>query len=126
MPRIIKFILTGLSNTGISFVAFSVSVHLLPATPIMAGVSQIISYASGILWSFILNNFWVFRESKKPRNTLIRFVTAQVCLMLLSAGSIAGATKTFPLPRELIWVVVMAAITVLNFITLQKWVFKPT
>jgi putative flippase GtrA len=125
MQRILKFLATGLSNTFISFVVFSTLVRHLPATPAMSGISQIVSYGCGILWSFMLNRLWVFRDVEQPKAAFPRFLAVQISCMFASAGAIAGASGTLHLPPELIWLAVMAAITILNFTLLQKWVFKP-
>jgi putative flippase GtrA len=125
MHRILKFLLTGVSNTFISLVVFSLLVRTLPATPAMTGISQIASYASGILWSFMLNHLWVFRGVEQPRAAFPRFLAVQIACMLTSAGAIAGTSRAIHVQPELIWLVVMAAITILNFTLLQKWVFKP-
>lgn len=93
--------------------------------PAMAALSQIASYSSGMVLSYFLNNFWVFRGERSAAEALPGFIASQVALMLLSALSMAVATHFFHTQPELIWVSVMALITLINFTVLKKLVFKP-
>jgi len=127
MRRIFKFLLVGSSNTILSLAVYSAMMRMLPHTGSMAAISQVISYSCGIAWSYLLNNFWVFRkqEQARPTEALPRFIASQLGLMLLSSLSMGVATSAIPLRPEFIWVAVMAGITVLNFTILRKWVFRP-
>lgn len=99
--------------------------RVLPTVPVMAALSQIASYSSGMLLSYLLNNFWVFRGKRSAAEALPGFIASQVALMLLSALAMALATHLFDTQPELIWVSVMAIITLVNFVVLKKLVFKP-
>ncbi|WP_168709997.1 GtrA family protein [Massilia sp. Mn16-1_5] len=122
--QILKFLVVGVSNTCVSLAVFSGLMRLLPSTPEMAALSQVASYASGMVLSYLLNNFWVFRGKRDAAKALPGFVGSQVGLMLLSAMSIAVATHFFDAPPEMIWMVVMTLITLINFTVLKQWVFK--
>ena len=98
--------------------------HVLPSVPVMVALSQIVSYASGMVFSYLLNNFWVFRGKRQPTGAVPGFIVSQLGLMMVSAASIATASHFVKARPEFIWVAVMAVITVANFIILRKWVFK--
>jgi putative flippase GtrA len=124
MRQVLKFLLVGASNSCVSLAVFSIAIRLLPATPVMTGLSQVVSYACGIVWSFAFNSTWVFRGQQGAPETFMRFMASQVALMFLSAAAMAGADRATQLRPEVIWVIVMGTITVLNFTVLKKWVFK--
>lgn len=124
MVQVFKFIAVGISNTCLSFAVFSMLVRILPPSPVMAAISQMASYLCGIVASYLLNRFWVFRVQRTPHRTLPKFIAVQTGLMVLSSAMIAIASAGLPVRIELIWVAVMTLITVLNFTFLKKWVFK--
>lgn len=124
IPRFAKFLTAGVSNTCLSLAVYSGLMRVLPAVPVMAALSQIASYTSGMILSYLLNNYWVFRGERRQSQALSGFVASQLGLMLFSAGAMAAATYLFDARPELIWVSVMSVVTVLNFTILSKWVFR--
>lgn len=124
MPQLLKFLLVGASNTVVSFLVFALVVNSLPANALMAGLSQAVSYSCGILWSYMLNNGWVFRGGAGAGQRFPRFVAAQLGMMVASIAGIAALSELTQWRAELVWVLVMAVVTVLNFLVMKKWVFK--
>jgi putative flippase GtrA len=122
--QILKFLVVGVGNTCLSLAVYSGMMRILPAEPEMAALSQIASYSSGMVLSYLLNNFWVFRGKRHAAKALPGFIGSQLALMLLSAMAMAIATYFFHAQPELIWVSVMTLITLINFAVLKKWVFK--
>lgn len=123
--QILKFLVVGVGNTCLSLAVYSGLMRILPAVPAMAALSQIASYSSGMVLSYVLNNFWVFRGERRAAEALPGFIASQLALMMLSALAMAIATHYVQTHPELIWVSVMTLITLLNFTVLRKWVFKP-
>ena len=124
IPRLFKFLTVGVSNTCVSLAVYSGLMRLLPNVPAMAALSQVASYSSGMVLSYLLNNYWVFRGERRAAQALPGFIASQLGLMLLSAAAMALATHFIQARPELIWIAVMAFITLLNFTILSKWVFK--
>jgi putative flippase GtrA len=122
--QILRFLVVGVGNTCLSLAVYSGLMRVLPAVPVMAALSQIASYSSGMVLSYVLNNFWVFRGERGAAEALPGFIASQLALMLLSALAMAVATHYVEAQPELIWVSVMTLITLINFTALRKWVFK--
>lgn len=116
-----KFIIIGISNTIISYVTFVIMFDFV--TTHSAFLSQCISYSAGIVWSFIWNKNWTF-ENKQQSNSFFKFIITQVSLLLLSALSLNYCVNIFTIDAKIIWVFVMAIITVINFLLSKFWVFR--
>jgi putative flippase GtrA len=121
--HLIRFVVVGISNTLISYLAFISSYLLIFAEN--ASYSQFFSYMSGIIWSYFWNKNWTFSEKKHKNRTFIPFSIIQVSLMGLSVISIKYAIENYDYNVSLIWFFVMSIITLLNFI-LTKWVVFKT
>lgn len=119
-----RFLLVGLSNTFISFVAYTVAVSILPKSVGMASIAQLFSYTTGIVWSYFWNRLWVFRSSAHVARESGRFIIIQVSLMVISAAGIGYAVDSLKVHRILAWVTVMGGVTVANYLLLRYWAFR--
>jgi len=90
-----------------------------------AGTSQMLSFGTGILWSFLLNRSWVF-HSHAGDNAFIRFVSLQLLLLAATSLAIEAASRVFPDWQVVNWFAVMAVSTVVNFLLMRIWVFPST
>ena len=119
-----RFILVGCSNFLVSFFVF----RLLLLTPVTfaakATVSQLVSYAAGMLWSFVLNRRLTLKSSDAALPQMTRFLGLQVVLALISAALIGVCVDVLALPAARSWLAVMTVITVVNFLISKSWVFK--
>lgn len=117
-----KFILIGISNTVISYLAFITACNFLFHDSVF--ISQCISYAAGMIWSFTLNSRWTFAGSQQSLKSFLSFITVQFTLLLTSALFIQALVTYFSLNKSLAWICVMAFITVINFVASKYIVFK--
>ena len=60
LPRPIRFVLVGLSNTLVDIIVFTVLVAGFAVSPVPA---NIVGYIIGTINSFVLNRNWTFREA---------------------------------------------------------------
>jgi putative flippase GtrA len=121
-PRLLKFVVIGISNTLIGYIVFFIFYNFILIGA--AFLSQCISYAAGILWSFNWNRKWTFSETKHRWSAFIPFVTVQVTLLFLSAFSLSVANHNLNWNINLIWLCVMAIITVINYNISKHLVFR--
>lgn len=120
--QLAKFIVVGLSNTALSFALFMAATAWLPAFTGRAAAAQAISYAAGILWSFMLNGAWVFNDHGGQR-TFLRFLALQLLLLGATSLAIQLADNQLPGWHAVCWLAIMAVSTVANFLLMRKWVF---
>lgn len=118
-----RFVLVGLSNTALGYVLFLSFLWLLGDERKHAGLAQLFAYCGGTLWSFYWNRRWTFRSSGKMRSEGIRFIALQAVLALASSGGIALLTAKLSISVHIIWVLVTAVITVVNFLVSKYVVF---
>ena len=124
--QFLKFLLVGLANTALSFAVFKLVLAAAPAGMLAASVAQALSYCAGICLSYLLNRGWVFTDAGKSSRVKTRFLIVQVGLALGSTAAIGLLVDGFGMHETLVWVAVMGVVTILNFLLLRTWVFKPT
>ena len=126
----VRFLMVGLSNTAISYIAYLVSFYL--AVPLIAnldnvraGFSQVLSYSAGIIWSYHLNKRFTFNHQGGSDNQLfIRFCIAQIAMLIASSAFISILVDQLHWEANISWFLVMGVVTVANYIVARFWVFK--
>src|SRR5690348_5910697 len=119
---LVKFIIIGASNTVISYTVFLVLYNALLAGD--AFYSQCLSYAAGIIWSFIWNKRSTFSEKPRGWASFPPFLALQLMLLLISAFALDIAKGNLDWNITLIWVCVMAVSTAINFVIAKYLVFR--
>lgn len=120
--QLVKFIIIGLPNMFISYLAFIAAYSNLFSGN--AFYSQCISYSSGILWSFFWSKKWTFSSKSHKWVLLLPFFILQVALLLLSAYLLSMVKNNLDLDIYIIWVFVMTIITIINFVCTKFLVFR--
>jgi putative flippase GtrA len=118
-PTLLRFIVVGLSNTVISYLVF-IGLHRLLETAFLA---QALAYAAGICWSYAWNSRWTFGQAAYSRAQFVRFVVTQLSLLAASSVLIGIAVDALRLHATASWVVVMALVTIVNYLVTKHWVF---
>lgn len=119
-----RFVAVGLSNFAISLTVFRVLLALPWTFQFKASVCQLVSYATGTIWSFVWNRRFTFRSKGSIRGQALRFVSLQTGLALASAAVIGLCVDTLKLAPTPSWLVIMGGATILNFLFSKRWVFK--
>ena len=120
----LKFLGVGLSNSIVSFVTFEASYRALESSPRRVFLAQAIGYSAGILWSFLWNRRFTFRTNGAMGGQLRRFVLLQASMLLATSILLSLAVDKLGLHRTMVWLVVMAIATVINFYLSKHWAFK--
>ena len=80
--KFIKFNAVGLINTGVDFLVFEVlifaGIHYIPA--------QIVSYACGMLNSYLLNSRWTFQDKSDSAGRVFAFALVNLVSLGVSIG----------------------------------------
>lgn len=118
-----KFGATGLVNTGVSFVTFNLTLRLVAGLSRPALVAQAVSYAVGMVTSFVLNSRWTFAGNRAPRGTFARFVALQVAVLAASSWAISWLVDVRQAQPQLSWLGVTVLATAVNFVGQRLWVF---
>lgn len=121
--QIIKFACVGCSNTALDFGIFSLLNSLFGVNYI---ISQIISYLSGTLNSYILNKFWTFNDSKtnkKSTKEIVQFYVVNFASLGVSLISLSILMKDKSMNAFLAKIISMVSAQVVNFLGYRFWVF---
>jgi len=120
----LRFLMVGVTNFLVSFTTFQLLLRMPVTFALKATFSQLVSYAAGIVWSFYWNRRFTFRTDGPVARQATRFFTLQICLALISSALVGYGVDYAGLPATPVWLVVMAAITVANFLASRWWVFR--
>lgn len=128
---LIRFIFTGGINTLIDLVLFAIIANILDIYPVIA---SLISTGITLIFSFLMNHYFVFRSQKKRRQTALQFILVTlVNVWLVQSTIIFGVIHTLSFVeffQEHIWTFNMfaklcgvAVSMVLNYLG-YKMIFK--
>lgn len=123
--QFIKFNLVGLLNTAIDFILFTLLVWL-GAHYIAA---QVVSYAAGMLNSFVLNNAFTFRANRPAAalgfewKTGLRFIAWNGIVLLVSLFLLFVFTRLWGFNEILAKMAVTIITVAVNFYGSKRWVF---
>ena len=118
----IKFGITGVINTLINFLVFTLLSVILNFNIYF---SEIIAYSCGMLNSYIVNRSWTFTTTDKFwSNQLIKFILTNLAVMLLSLLLLNIFTEKFLLSKIISKVFATIITTITNFLISKLWVYK--
>ena len=121
---LIKFGITGVINTGVDFLVFTL---LQLYTPVEIGISQGLAYTAGIINSFILNKLWTFNDSSKDKKSsvqLIQFICINLISLIFSYYGIIYLNKAVGVNEFIAKIIITLFTQVINFVGYRLWVFK--
>jgi len=119
-----RFSVVGLSNTLISFCIFYASHSILHSFESGGAVAQVLSYSGGLAWSYYWNRSWSFKSRGRISMEGLRFMLVQLGLLCLSVFLIHVYVDQKGLSSTVVWLWVMAFITLVNYVLLRCWVFR--
>lgn len=120
----LRFLMVGTSNFVISFTVFRLLLLAPVSSPLKIYACQLISFASGIVWSYFLNRRFTFRCEQPIGPQATRFVSLQVTFALLSSLSIGLLVNNLGVNPSLAWFGVMALVTIANYFLCRFWVYR--
>ena len=120
---IIRFGCVGCLNTMFDFGVFSLLNSFFGLNYV---ISQIVSYCSGTLNSYLCNKFWTFNDTKtnkKTKKEIIQFIvvnSASLCVSLIGLSILMKDDSLNPFFSKII---AMVLAQVVNFLGYRFWVF---
>ena len=121
--NIIRFGCVGCLNTMFDFGIFSLLNSLFGINYI---ISQIISYSSGTINSYILNKFWTFNDTKTNKKTtkeIVQFIVVNTASLGVSLIGLSILMKNNSMNPFIAKIIAMVLAQVVNFLGYRFWVF---
>lgn len=121
--HISKFGFVGCLNTILDFGVFSLLNSLFGVNYI---ISQILSYSSGTLNSYIFNKFWTFNDTKTNKKTtkeIVQFIVVNSASLGVSLLSLSILMNDSFMNSFLAKIISMVSAQVVNFLGYRFWVF---
>lgn len=124
LKHIIKFGCVGGLNTIVDFGIFSILNGIFGLNYI---ISQIISYSSGTLNSYIFNRFWTFKDTrnvkKKTTEELVQFIVINAASLGVSLIGMSMLMRDKNMNSLIAKIGAMGLAQVVNFLGYRFWVF---
>jgi putative flippase GtrA len=117
--RIVRFCVVGLSNSAITFAAYSALVAAGCPAPAASAAGFALGAANGYRW----NSRWTFAADGLVPGTAIRYVAVQALGTALSAAGVAAA-RGAGLTRLSAEVVILPCVTVVAYCLSRSFVFR--
>ena len=121
--RIIRFGCVGCLNTLVDFGVFTLINSFFGVNYI---VSQILSYSSGTLNSFVLNKFWTFNDTKTNKKTtkeMVQFIVVNSASLGVSLIGLSILMNDSSMNSSFAKIISMVLAQVVNFLGYRFWVF---
>lgn len=121
--HIIKFACVGCLNTAIDFGMFSLFNSIFGLNYI---ISQVVSYSSGTLNSYLCNKFWTFNDTKTNKKTtmeMIQFFVVNSASLGVSLLGLNILLNHSSMNSFLAKIFSMVLAQVVNFLGYRFWVF---
>lgn len=121
--RFIKFCLVGLSSAIISFFILYVFTEYLHWWYM---ISAVLSFVISVIFNFIANKFWSFRNKLRGRaayNQMVKYAVVYVSGMVINTFLIYAFTEFIGLDYRWSWFIATGIITFWNFGFTHFWTF---
>jgi putative flippase GtrA len=120
MSAMLKFGFVCLLNTGVDFAVFTVLT--LWDVPLL--IAQCLSYACGVLNSFIMNRSWTFQHRGQYRGQLIKFIAVNLLTMLITYGLMVLLNRYAGWSMLFSKLIATGMSLIVNFAGSRLWVFR--
>ncbi len=118
--KLIKFAITGVMNTAVDYIVFTILIYFGLST----SIAQVFSYSAGIVNSYTINRSWTFKsEERYISRQLLKFLAVNIVIMLVSVGVIYIFETIIGLPVMLAKLCTVGVTVVLGFILNRLLVF---
>jgi putative flippase GtrA len=125
LGQITRFVASG----GAVAALYMATTATLLAIGTRAQLALVIGYALGLVLHFTLNRHFVFMPSRGFAHRVsaqgVRYLAVAAGGYAVTAAALATLPGRLSTPSVVVFVVVTVAITVVNFVILRSWVFRP-
>lgn len=120
MLKLIKFIIVGITNTCITFSAYSLFIYL----DFNYLFANILSYFLGALNSYILNKSVVFKSNEKHSKLIIKFILVNLITLLINNLWLFILISSFNYNKYISQLLSNSFGIFINFFLNKRWTFK--
>lgn len=117
----LKYLFAGIANTAIGYGIFLALVTLFNMNPAYANA---IGYGAALIAAFLLNRFFVFRQSKANHKTLLKFILAFAISFALNQLVLMIAHRWLGIRPEIAQIFAMFTYTIIFYFLNKKFVFN--
>jgi putative flippase GtrA len=122
MAAMLKFGIVGLLNTGVDFAVFT----FLTVWDVPLLIAQCISYACGVLNSFIMNRTWTFQHRGQYTRQLIKLIAVNLLTLLITYGLMVFFNRYAGWSMLFSKLIATGMSLIVNFAGSRLWVFRET
>jgi putative flippase GtrA len=137
-----RFALVGCTNFVVSFTAFYLSFHYLPADAVVAlarvfgagdatlhppaaAVANVLAYLAGMVNSFLLNRQYTFRAGGNAWAQALRFTAVSFLSLVTGTAATFALVDVLRYPPLPVWVPVTVIVMLVNYFGCKHWAFAP-
>lgn len=119
--RMVKFLLSGGSAALVEYMSFAAMLYIGRQSVILA---QVLSFGIGMIVSFTLNKYWVFRSSNSYSKEALRYLLLALINIVLGASIMGILTQVFSVASLFAKLIVMAMIACWNYFIFSRIIFS--
>ena len=116
-----KFAVVGVANTVLSFLIYAALIHV----GVFYVIAQVTAFLIGAIQSYVVNRYWTFSLPGFSTATLVRYLSAQLMILALSAALLIVCVEFIGLHKLTAQAVVLPLTSITNFILIRSWALAP-
>jgi len=119
----VKFAIVGLMNTGIDLGLYFLLTNHVTALAEASVLAKGISYAAGVVNSYLWNRSWTFKVEEGSWRTFVPFALTSLIGLTVNAA-VLWAALLLSVPETLALLIATGSALIWNFFISKRWIFK--
>lgn len=120
--RVIRFLVSGGSAASVEYLSFFMIIRLAGSDSLV--LPNALSFALGLLVSYLLNRRWVFRSKRSTGPQFIKYSSLAVTNLAISTILVATLASVVGINPFLAKLVAMALVATWNYFIFSKYLFN--
>lgn len=116
-----KYIITGIFNTFVGYVAFILFLNVFELTP---EFSNVLSYFIALTIAYLLNKYFVFNQAAANVKTIYKFVISFLFAYSVNLAAFSILYRLYGIAPEVAQIVAMVFYTVVFYVLNKQFVFS--
>lgn len=121
MNQSIKFIIIGVLNTVVGFLAYASYIYLIHNNYLQA---LIFSHVIGVANSYLWNNRWTFQQKKYNAKSAIKFMSVYVVTFFVNLFLLSILVDTIEMNKLIAQAIALFLTTLVSFFGHKYWSFR--
>ena len=118
--QFLKYVIVGLSSNIAAYIFYLI----LTATILGPKTAMTVTYALGVLGTYLFNRRWTFKHQKARGYSLIRYVTAYAFGYMINFSALAVFVDRLHLSHQIVQGCMVIVVAVILFLLQKYWVFR--